>query len=455
MSVSLPSNKEEAVKKLLNLLELLEESTAMALVGSTVHYDFDIPSDLWLAEADEDQLERAIHNLVISLLHSRPQQGAIHVSASNRVLQPDRARKLSLPGGNYIEVIIANPVGGQAAMHPQIIYKAGLTGIDSDPGLASAYTIINENGGRIISNSDAKEGTKFQIYLPASIDHFQVVEPVCEEIQNSGTGTVLIVDDEPEIRRLLDTILQRAGYKVEQSSNGEEAVAKYAGSKEAGQPFIAVIMDLTMPGNLGGKEATEQILAIDPFARIIVSSGYSTDPAVYDFAKYGFSGVITKPYNIDQLEAELKRVISTPTGLANLSEQGQQKHPPVEVRKILMMEDSNLIRTSISDCFSDLNYTIEFARDGGEALSKYKSAMESGSHFDAVVMDLTIRMGLSGVETMARLLEIDPRAKAIITSGYTTEEVMLKPMKYGFKEALAKPFSIDELVKALERTVCS
>jgi two-component system, cell cycle sensor histidine kinase and response regulator CckA len=96
------------------------------------------------------------------------------------------------------------------------------------------------------------------------------------------------------------------GYQPTTCVNGEEAVALYKAASESGTPFSAVIMDLTIQGGMGGKEAAQQILAIDPAARLIVSSGYSVDPVMAEYGRYGFSGAVLKPYET----MELARVLS-------------------------------------------------------------------------------------------------------------------------------------------------
>jgi len=125
----------------------------------------------------------------------------------------------------------------------------------------------------------------------------------------AGKGRILVMDDEEIIRTLLHAELTDIGYEVELTKEGAEAVKSYQEAKESGQPFDAVILDLAVPGGMGGKETVEKLLEIDPDVKAIVSSGHSTDPIVTDFKKYGFVGSVTKPYRVAELERTLRNTL--------------------------------------------------------------------------------------------------------------------------------------------------
>jgi two-component system cell cycle sensor histidine kinase/response regulator CckA len=152
-------------------------------------------------------------------------------------------------------------------------------------------------------------GTTFHIYLPSSGEPpTEKKKPAVEKI-SYRSGRILVMDDEEVIRNMMQTMLKLAGHEVEVTRDGAEALYKYAQAKESGQPFDTVIMDLTIPGGMGGKEAVKKLLEIDPDARVIVSSGYATDPIMSEYKKYGFSAVITKPYSVNQLEETIHSLL--------------------------------------------------------------------------------------------------------------------------------------------------
>jgi CheY-like chemotaxis protein len=176
--------------------------------------------------------------------------------------------------------------------------------------MATAYSIIKKHNGHITVQSKLGSGTIFHIYLPASKKPAVAVEETKAE-GVAGEGRILVMDDEEIVQQFLHSGLTGIGYEVVLTKDGVEAIEKYTRAKESGQPFNAVIMDLTISGGMGGKEAIKKLLEIDPDARVIVSSGYSTDPIMANFEEYGFSAVIAKPYIIEQLDETLFRLLTT------------------------------------------------------------------------------------------------------------------------------------------------
>jgi two-component system cell cycle sensor histidine kinase/response regulator CckA len=177
-------------------------------------------------------------------------------------------------------------------------------------GLATAYSIVKNHGGYITVESKQNVGTTFHVYLPASDKPSPTREEVKREMGTTGKGKVLVMDDEEIIREMLGKMLPLAGYEVDLTSDGAEVIERYAEAMKGGKPFSAVIMDLTIPGGMGGKEAIKKLLKIDPDAKVIVSSGYATDPIMSEYKEYGFSAVVTKPYSVAEIEKTLNNILS-------------------------------------------------------------------------------------------------------------------------------------------------
>jgi len=169
---------------------------------------------------------------------------------------------------------------------------------------------VRKHEGTIEVDSRPEKGATFHIYLPAST---RSVEAVAKEAAKpmTGQGRILVMDDEPEILNFAQAALKRLGYETELTRDGAEAIRRYAAAVEAGNPFAAVVMDLTIPGGMGGKEAIKRLLEIDPRVKAIVSSGYSNDPVMADFEKYGFRGMVAKPYEVKELAGVLREVIGS------------------------------------------------------------------------------------------------------------------------------------------------
>ncbi|HEY83332.1 MAG TPA: PAS domain S-box protein [Dehalococcoidia bacterium] len=297
------------VKKIASIAELIRDSATFALRGSSSKCEFSLPEDLWPVEIDEGQMNQVITNLVINADEAMPGGGTIRIEARNTVIR--RRGALPLPRGNYVEIIVEDHGIGISEKHLGRIFEPYFTTKQkgSGLGLATTYSIIKSHDGYITVESKLGVGTTFHIYLPASKKSIPVKKEAAEEAPLRGKGKILVMDDEEMVREMLSEMLRAAGYEVELVADGSEAIARYAEAKESGRPFDAVILDLTVPGAMGGKEAIKKLLEIDPDVKAIVSSGYSTDPIMADFKKYGFSAVVTKPYSAGELEKTLHSLL--------------------------------------------------------------------------------------------------------------------------------------------------
>ena len=301
------------VKKAILLSQVIEESVSLALGWANMECVLQISEELQRVEADEAQMSQVFHNIIINAAQAMPGGGTLTVIAENVGLEAEN--KLGLPGGSYVKITFADDGCGMTEavqrkiFDPYYTTKSGGTGL----GLASVYSIVKKHDGLITVGSVVGAGTVFTCYLP-SIEAAPAVkagrEPaiVCAD---AAKGRVLVMDDDPLILNFTTQLLQHLGYGVTSCSNGEDAVALYDAALRAGAPFLTTIMDLTIPEAMGGKEAAERILLIDPDARLIVSSGYSSDPVMADFASYGFCAALPKPYRVSVLVQTLARVHQT------------------------------------------------------------------------------------------------------------------------------------------------
>jgi PAS domain S-box-containing protein len=299
------------IKEVASIAELLEESALFTLRGSNVKCEFSLPDDLWSIEIDRGQMSQVITNLVINADEAMPEGGLLNIGAKNTVIE---RKALPLPKGDYVEITVEDHGVGIQEKHlgrifePYFTTKQKGTGL----GLATTYSIIKNHNGYITVESEPGVGTTFHIYLPASkkpVTKKEEVEEGAVQAAFPGRKRILVMDDEETIRDMLSNALSTAGFEVELASDGKEAIERYEKAMELGQPFDAVIMDLTIPGGMGGKEAIKKLIEIDPDVKAIVSSGYSTDPIMADFRKYGFSAVMTKPYSVGEMERTLHRIL--------------------------------------------------------------------------------------------------------------------------------------------------
>lgn len=297
------------IKKLISVENLVIESTSFASSGSNVRCELNFPDNLWAVEADPGQLGQVIQNLVINAMQAMPNGGTIEVQGENLLVEPNSNRPLD--AGRYVTLSIKDQGIGIPEEFLLKIFDPYFTTkqTGSGLGLATAYSIIKNHQGQIEVESALGEGTIFHIYLVAADQEITTPLKDARKELLKGQGKILIMDDDVMVRDVLRKMLQNLGYEALCAENGEEAIKLYLEALEVNQPFTAAILDLTVPGGMGGKEAINELLKINPKVKAIVSSGYSEDPIMAEFMAYGFSGAIEKPYRV----SEVSKILNTLT----------------------------------------------------------------------------------------------------------------------------------------------
>ncbi|MDA3938738.1 MAG: response regulator [Spirochaetia bacterium] len=293
------------VKENASIGEIVKESIEFTIHGSKVKAECSIPEDLWTSEVDIDQINQVIQNLTLNSIESMTDGGIFTVICKNKTFYTNHPHK-----GEYIEIKIKDTGSGisneniDKIIDPYFTTKETGSGL----GLAITYSIIHKHDGFIEVQSIKGEGTEFTLYLPANKNTILVTKP--EGKQNNLTiqekYSILILDDEDMIRNLLKLSLEKMGHNVVSSSNGKETIEKYKNEN-----FDLIILDITIPGGLGGVETIKELKNINPNVKAIVSSGYTSSPVISDYKSYGFSGTLTKPYLIDELKTIIDEVMTT------------------------------------------------------------------------------------------------------------------------------------------------
>lgn len=301
------------VKKMSSVAAIAREAASFALTGSRSSCLFHIADDLWPAEVDEGQLSQVINNLVLNADQAMPSGGVVQVTCGNACFAEGELPPLR--EGRYVTVSVRdNGVGIPPDVLPRIFDPYFTTKqAGKGLGLAAVYSIIRNHQGHITVSTQPDAGTTFTIYLPCGEGEEACPggdEGVGQEIDApDAMGRVLVMDDEENIREVLGEMLAFIGYETEFARDGAEAVALYEKSLGSADPFAAVILDLTIPGGMGGREAVEKLREFDPGVKAIVSSGYSNDPIMSDYRTFGFQGIITKPYKLVELKKVMKEVL--------------------------------------------------------------------------------------------------------------------------------------------------
>jgi PAS domain S-box-containing protein len=303
------------IKKTASIGKLIQDTVSFSLRGSHSRSEFQFGADLWPAEIDPGQISQVIANLVVNADQAMPNGGTLHVSCENVRYNATTAPAIpDLPPGDYIQIRIRDEGVGIPEQYLKRIFDPYFTTKPKGNGLglATAYSIIKNHNGLVTVQSEVHFGSTFTIYLPAALYQETPVEsPGMITPPVSGTGRVLVVDDEEAIRTLVHFTLTRLGYDVMEAETALEGVNLYREKLETGERFDAVILDLTLPGGMGGKEALKKLIELDPTVNAIVSSGYATDATMSRYQDFGFRGVIAKPYEASELGKIVHDVIST------------------------------------------------------------------------------------------------------------------------------------------------
>ncbi len=300
------------IKTNVNLNRIIKETVIFDLSGSNVKPVFNFAENLHNAKVDEGQIQQVFSNLTINANQASPDGGNLYISIIKVFVRNGEISDLK--SGEYLKITVQDEGTGipqkniDKIFDPYFTTKATGNGL----GLTTTYSIIKKHKGHLEIDSKLGKGTKFTIYLPASKNEEIINEEISEIIVTPKNRSlkILIMDDEKPIREISSQMLEMLGYKADSVADGKQAITKYKEAIEQKNPFDLIIMDLTIPGGMGGKETVKKILEIDNNAKVIVSSGYSSGAELADYKSYGFIERIDKPYTMPKLKEVLHRVLS-------------------------------------------------------------------------------------------------------------------------------------------------
>lgn len=296
--------------------ELIPSLLTLILSGSNVRSTVEMPEGLWSANIDEAQMRQALNGIISNAKEAMPRGGAIRVRAANLTVSEEEKTSFSLTeAGEYLKLTIEDDGVGIPASNLLHIYdpyfstkyRGSQKGMGF--GLAIAHSVIKRHNGAIKVESQQGEGTTVTILLPALAEK-QGPDASRHSRRPTGRKRVLVMDDEELLNELVRTMLEHLGYEVDAAVDGESAVELYAGARDAGRGYDAVILDLTVKGGMGGRETIQKLLALDPRVKAVVSSGYSTDPVMSDFQQCGFRDKLKKPYALEELRTVMNHILA-------------------------------------------------------------------------------------------------------------------------------------------------
>jgi PAS domain S-box-containing protein len=290
-----------------SLFPFVKDTAQFALSGSTVTLRSDVAADLWPCDYDANQLGQVIDNLVINAQQAMPTGGTLAIRAENVALKAGEHGLL--PAGRYVKLSLTDTgCGIPPEIQPRIFDPFFTTKQQgSGLGLAIVYSIVTKHGGAIEVESAPGQGSAFHIHLPAAAHPVLAAHGALQPERHTGFGTILLMDDEEVILTTAGAMLRSMGYDVVCVKEGQEAIAAYQTAATRGQPLRAMILDLTIPGGMGGKDTALQVREVDPALPIFVISGYAEDPVMAAPTAFGLTASINKPFTKAELAALLAR----------------------------------------------------------------------------------------------------------------------------------------------------
>ncbi len=288
------------VKSLASIRDIARDSVQFVLHGSKVSARISLPEDLMPVNVDVGQISQVLQNLTINALQAMPEGGTIEVWGTNLLVEDSGSQPVK--PGPYVSLHLQDQGTGipedllGKIFDPFFTTKTKGSGL----GLATCYSIMKKHGGHISVESTPGSGSTFQLLIPASPGDRLHVKPE-DAVVRAGEGRILVMDDQEMVLRVACNILEHVGYEVDSASDGSVAVEMYRKALEAGTPYTAVVLDLTIPGGMGGEETMARLKEIDPQVKAIVASGYANDAILAHYRDFGFSGIVSKPYNVSRL----------------------------------------------------------------------------------------------------------------------------------------------------------
>jgi PAS domain S-box-containing protein len=311
------SKEGTPIRETASIAELIKDSVSFALRGSKARCQYNFTKDSCLVEIDQGQLSQVISNLIINADQAMPGGGTIKLNCEN--ISITAKDELPLKDGKYVRITVKDQGYGIPEEHLEKIFDPYFTTKPrgSGLGLTSVCSIIKKHNGHIGVESNAGVGTAFSIYLPVSQKNIEkkdeIKTPKEEKIKKKprlSKGNILVLEDEESVRTVLVNMLKKIEYNVAAVTDGTEVIELYTKAKNLKEPYDVIIMDLTIPGGMGGQETIRRLLEIDPGAKAIATSGYSDGSIMADFRKHGFSGFVAKPYKMQEVSKVVRELIT-------------------------------------------------------------------------------------------------------------------------------------------------
>jgi CheY-like chemotaxis protein len=403
------------------------------VIGEDIRLESVLSPSLGCVLADPGQLHQVLMNLAVNARDAMPDGGTLLIETTNIDLLEDFAEQQGeVQAGHYALLSVSDTGVGMTADVMSHLFEPFFTtkkaGEGTGLGLATVYGIVKQCGGSIRVYSEPGRGTNFRIYLPR-IERVGETrkEPVRERSTTRGTETILVVEDQDQLRKIVIRVLQSRGYKALEAANPREALALsegYAG------PIHLLLTDVVMPG-MTGPELACRLKPLRPSMEVIFMSGYS-ERALLDRQLMESTGAyLAKPFSPEALAIKVRETLGTPR----------------RVETIVVADDEPGVRSFLSKILAGAGYRVLEAKNGREAIQHVET---SGA--ELVITDLAMPEQ-EGIETIQRLHRALPQLKIIAISGQFAGPLLQATERLGAQASLAKPIQADELLQVVARVM--
>jgi len=424
------SRKQMAERKPLDLNEVVTESGKMLgrLLGEQVEIVTSLAPDLGMAVADRGQIVQILMNLVINARDAMPAGGRILIETSNADLEQDSLPSKDAVPGSFVVLSVADTGEGMSEETLQHVFEPFFTtkglGLGTGLGLSTVYGTVRQSGGWIDVDSCPGEGSRFRIYLPRVAAAAAAAERSAPPAAAAGgMETILVAEDQPEVRRLALRILKSNGYRLLEASSGPEALEL---SRRYSGPIDLLLTDVVMP-DMTGRELAARVHKARPSMKVLYVSGYTADIIGREGVLEEGVDYLPKPFTPAQLALKVRAVL------------GQAK----PLGRILVLDDDEAVRGLLQHALADAGYEVRSARDGREGMR-----LVANEPFDLVLTDL-IMPDQEGIETIRNLHRDYPSIRIVAISG-AMDAVYLKTAELlGAHAALRKPIDREELLRTV------
>jgi signal transduction histidine kinase/CheY-like chemotaxis protein/CHASE3 domain sensor protein len=420
-------------------------------LGERVELEFITAGGLWNTLVDQSQLENAVLNLAINARDAMPTGGKLTIELANASLDETYAKQESdVKAGQYVLIAVSDTGTG---MPPEIAARAFEPFFTTKPegqgtglGLSQVYGFVKQSGGHIKIYSEAGEGTTVKLYLPRSKLTPQWSAPsLVEPMQGSGE-TVLVVEDDEAVRSAVTDMLTELGYSVMRAEHAEQALELLKSGAKADLLFT----DVVMPGAIGARELGHHAKEIHPDIKVLFTSGYTQNSIVHNGRLDEGVELLSKPYRKDELARKLRSLLQNEEGNAHKAvptsapqTAATVSKPTVKSRKVLVVEDSTLIRMTVVDMVEEIGLPYAEAGNADEALQ----IIEQDPEISILLTDLGLP-GMSGAQLVRQAKKIRPDLVVVIASGYS-DETLPEDKSVEHTAYLQKPFTLIQLRAAL------